>query len=122
MTEREGLVRGQKVRNSPSFFNLFLYPRPDFSTRKCPKKTGWSCEHVHHLFHRAFSSNAPIHAAYPQASEHPGSQPLHCDRPDTHGDRGGYLPQAGPAPVPGYAQWVRALWCKASWIWGEKRM
>lgn len=112
--DRLGARRIESVLPFPTFFPLL------FSNRKCSKKAGWSCEHFHHLFHRAFSSNATIHPTYPQASEHPGSQPLHCDWPYAHGDCGGYLPQAGTAAVPGYTQWVRALWWNQIGL-GEER-
>lgn len=111
---KRGLVRGQKYRYSTAIFNFYFFV---FSKRKCSEKTRWSCEHIHHLFYWAFSSNASIHSTYPKASEHPGSQPLHCDWPYPHGDCRGYLPQAGTAAVPGDTQWVRALLWRHIGLW-----
>uniref|UniRef100_A0A8D2Q8Y2 Chloride voltage-gated channel 5 n=1 Tax=Varanus komodoensis TaxID=61221 RepID=A0A8D2Q8Y2_VARKO len=77
---------------------------PHHLHRKRPEDARRNREQLHSVLHRplpAAASQLPVH---PQAPQHPRPQPLHCDRPDPHGDRGRHLPQARAAPVPGHAQ------------------
>lgn len=74
--------------------------------RKRTPQTGGDHAELQSLLHPACAHPAGRQPPPPQAALHPGHEPLHCHRPHTHGDRGGHLQEAGPAPVPRHSQRV----------------
>ena len=74
--------------------------------RKCPEKAGGDCGQLACVLRAAHPVPAGREPPAAEAPQHPGHEPVHGDRPHTHGDRGGHLPEAGPAAVPRHAQRV----------------
>ncbi|XP_051924691.1 uncharacterized protein clcn3 isoform X2 [Hippocampus zosterae] len=72
--------------------------------RERPAQTGGHRVELPGVLHPARPHPARRQPPPPQAALHPGHEPFHRHRPHPHGDRGGHLPQAGPAPVPGHPQ------------------
>lgn len=74
--------------------------------RKRTSQAGGDHAELQSLLHPACTHPAGRQPPPPQAALHPGHEPLHRHRPHTHGDCGGHLQEAGPAPVPGHSQRV----------------